>query len=167
MSKELNPKQLLFCNEYIVDFNGTQAAMRAGYTKANASSLAYQLLQKPLVQKKIQELFKLRAAAAGVTQERVVFEISRLAFTSLRGAYNEDGSLKSLHQMDPDTAATISGIDTTEEKQEDGKVITVVRKVRRYDKIRALEMLAKHLGVFDDDEGEGLNVRITRSGGSN
>lgn len=73
--KTLNDKQKQFCNEYIVDFNGTQAAIRAGYSKKTAYSMASENLKKPKVQAHIKELIENRNKRTKITQDEVVANI--------------------------------------------------------------------------------------------
>ena len=79
----------------------------------------------------------------------VVRELARIAFSDTRKLFNEDGSMKLPHEMDDDTAAALAGVDTFEESDK-GVIAGYTRKVKRWDKTRALELLGKHLGMFTD-----------------
>jgi phage terminase small subunit len=76
----LSPKQLAFCAQYLVDLNGTQAAIRAGYSKRTAGSQANELLTKPEIQTEVQRLMAARAERVEVTTDRVLQELKALAF---------------------------------------------------------------------------------------
>jgi phage terminase small subunit len=78
MRPKLTPKQKRFCQEYIIDFNGTQAAIRAGYSKKTASELAYEYLRKPHIQAAIQESCKKIEEKTGITIQEVVNDLVRL-----------------------------------------------------------------------------------------
>ncbi len=91
-----------------------------------------------------------------------------MAFSDLRKVYNADGSLKLPTEWDDDMAAAISGVETFEEFQgrgKDRKYIGTTKKVRVFDKVRALEILGKHLGIFPtekkDDDGGVKEVSMT------
>ena len=74
----LNEKQKKFCEEYIIDFNGTQAAIRAGYSKKTAYSMASENLRKPEVQAYLKELIENRNKRTGITQDEVVRDIIKV-----------------------------------------------------------------------------------------
>ena len=71
----LNEKQKKFCEEYIIDFNGTQSAIREGYSKKTAYSMASENLRKPEVQAYLKELIENRNKRTGITQDEVVRDI--------------------------------------------------------------------------------------------
>lgn len=144
----LNDKQKTFCEEYLVDFNGTQAAIRAGYSPDSANEIASALLAKTNIKYYLQQLKDRRALQTFITQERVMLEISRLAFLDTREAFNVDGTLRSIHEMPEHLTAAISGIKTNEIKDKDGNVQGVVKEVKFWDKSKNIEMAAKHLGMF-------------------
>jgi len=149
MARALTPKQKLFVKEYLVDLNATQAAIRAGYSEKRAQEIGYQLLQKTTVSNSIQKALARREKRTEVTSDMVVRELARIAFSDTRKLFNEDGSMKLPHEMDDDTAAALAGVDTFEESDR-GTIIGYTRKVKRWDKTRALELLGKHLGMFPD-----------------
>lgn len=109
-------KQKLFAEEYIIDFNATQAAIRAGYSTKTASSIGAENLRKPKIQELISEAIRDRIARTHITQERVVLELASVAFAGM--ADMED-----------------SGITWK-------------------NKLRALELLGKHLGMFASKPAE-------------
>lgn len=78
---KLTEKQKRFCEEYLVDLNATQAAIRAGYKKERASEQAHQLLQKTTVSAFIAELREKQSERTGLTADRVIQEIAAIAFT--------------------------------------------------------------------------------------
>jgi phage terminase small subunit len=147
----LNPKQLRFIDEYLVDFNATQAAIRAGYSKRSASEQGYDLLRKPQIQSAIKAKQKELAHKVGITRERIVQECARLAFSDFRKLFNENGTLKPFADMDDDTAAAIAGIDVVEMGGEDGSAPMQTKKVKLWDKNSALEKLLKHLGMESNE----------------
>jgi len=163
---KITEKQRLFISEYQVDFNGTKAAIRAGYSPKRASEMAYQLLQIPTVRKALDRAMEERLRKIGVRADRVLTEIARVAFSDLRNLYEEDGSLKLPHKWSDEAAGAVAGVDVVEEFEGKGKDRTLIgytKKVRTYDKVRALELLSKHLGIIgngrhdanEEDEGDG------------
>lgn len=74
----LNEKQKRFCNEFIIDFNGTQAAIRAGYSKRSAKQIAFENLTKHDIQAYIKELIENRNKRTGITQDEVVRDIIKV-----------------------------------------------------------------------------------------
>jgi phage terminase small subunit len=141
----LNPKQLRFAQEYPTDYNATQAALRAGYSPKTARSQGQRLLTIVDIQAKIQERQKELAAAAFVTQERVVAELAKIAFYDVND-YVEVLELDSVQEVHIKTAVpvdkrgAIAGIRATQAGIE----------VKLADKMRALELLGKHAGMFDN-----------------
>ena len=75
----ITAKQKRFCDEYLVDLNATQAAIRAGYSKKRASEQAYQLLQKTTVQNYIQNRKADRVERTEITQDFVLRELMAIA----------------------------------------------------------------------------------------
>lgn len=92
--------------------------------------------------------------ASGLTAERVLKEIERVAFSDTRKLHNEDGSLKRIQDWDNDTAAAVSGVKITElfaGRGEDREQIGTTKEVKLWDKMSGLTMAAKHLGLFEKD----------------
>lgn len=153
----LNPKQRRFVAEYLKDQNGTQAAIRAGYSKKTANEQAAQLLAILSVRAAVDtELAKIQEKA-GVTQERILNALLNIAEIDPRKLFNKDGTLKKVHEIPNDVAATIASIESCDT---DGEV----KKIRFWDKTRALELLGKHLKMFTDrneiSDGSGAPVVI-------
>lgn len=103
---ELNDKQKRFVAEYIVDYNATQAAIRAGYSEKSAEQLGFQLLKKPSVAEAVANAQKKLAVKSDVTIERVLKELASI------------------------------GLDNEKE--------------RTTDRLKALELIGKHLGMYTD-----------------
>lgn len=151
--KPLNARQQRFVDEYLIDLNGTQAAIRAGYSEKTARQIADQLLSKLDIKQAIQARMKDREKRTEITQDRVLQELARLAFFDIRKLYNEDGSMKTPHELDDDAAAALSGIDVTEEFDgygEERKMIGYTKKAKVFDKGTALTLAMRHLGMLND-----------------
>ena len=144
---ELTPKQQRFCDEYLVDYNATQAAIRAGYLKKSARVQASKLLTNTNVQAYLQGRSKKIANKLEISAERTLLEIARLAYTPASAFYNEEGQHLQPHELGPDASACLSGYDV-EEIDVEGVTIGRVKKIRRFDKNTALGFLAKHFKLF-------------------
>jgi phage terminase small subunit len=149
MSRKLTNKQKLFVEEYLVDLNATQAALRAGYSKKMAGRIGYQLLEKTRVQEAIQKAIEDRQKRTQITSDRVLNELARVGFSDIRGAFNEHGALKRPEDWDDATAAAISSIEVVTKNIGDGEV-EYVHKIRLWDKKGSLELIGKHLKMFTD-----------------
>ena len=144
MADRLTDKQERFVTEYLVDLNATAAARRAGYKDPNKGR---QLVAKSNVSEAIQEAKAKRAARTEITQDRVLLELARIGFFDPRKLFDGEGNPKHIDELDADTAAAISQLDVDKTVDEDGTV-TYTKKYRFADKLRALELTGKHLGMF-------------------
>jgi phage terminase small subunit len=147
----MKAKHERFAQEFLVDLNATAAAARAGYSKTTSHVQGFRLLQRPDVQARIAELKKQRSDRTEVTMDRVVLELARIAFADLGAAFDETGKLRPIHEMPEEVRRALSGFDL--EEMFDGRGserehVGNVRKVRTQEKVRALELLGKHLGMF-------------------
>lgn len=79
MERELNRQQRLFCHEYLVDFNATAAAIRSNYSKKNAARIGHELLNKPQVKHRVEEIQRAREAVSTVTAAHIEEEVSKIA----------------------------------------------------------------------------------------
>lgn len=146
---DLNEKQLRFCEEYIIDLNATQAAIRAGYSKKTAYSQGQRLLKHDEIQKRIQEIKEERGKRCEITQDRVLLEYARLAFFDPRKLFDDEGNPKDVSDLDDDTAAALAGLDVVKEVDKESGVTSYTKKYRITNKLGALDSLAKHLGLLD------------------
>lgn len=147
----LNPKQQRFCEEYVVDLNATQAAIRAGYSEKTASQQGERLLRNVEIKSCIQKLQGVKSQETGITAEKLFLEIGRLAFSDVRKLFDSDGQLRPVHQLDDDTAAAISSVEVVvkPKKGDDGsQEVEHIHKIRLWDKNSALDKIAKHLGAY-------------------
>ena len=147
----LRPKQILFIKEYLVDLNGAQAAIRAGYSAKTARITASQLLTKPNIQAAIQAEMDKRAEKTSITAERVLEEIARIAFLDIRKAFDVNGNLLPIHEMPEDVARAMGGMDISSYTgQGEGAITEITKKIKLIDKKGALELLGKHLKLFTE-----------------
>lgn len=144
----LTPKQRFFVVEYQKDFNATQAAIRAGYSKRTADRIGPELLGKTCIAEAIKEATEKRLKKIEISAERVLQEIARCSLFDVRKLFNEDGSLKPPHEWDDDTAAAVAGLDVQEITV--GEKVGTVKKVKTVDKRGSLELLAKHFKLLTE-----------------
>lgn len=146
----LNEKQKRFVSEYIIDLNAKQAAIRAGYSPKTAEVQASRLLSLVKVQTEITKAMEDREKRTGITQDRVLAELSAIAFAKATDyvEVDEDGfvKIKPTAGLTDEQKSAIAGI----KKGANGIEIKLV------DKTKALEMLSRHLGLFNDK----LNVNV-------
>lgn len=146
---ELSDKQKRFCEEYLIDFNGAQAAIRSGYAESSAKEQASRMLTKDNVQEYIRFLQNETSNRLEITKERVIMEYARIAFADIRKAFDENSFLKPIQSIDDDTAAALAGIQSDElwGMTPDGKErIGDTRKIKMIDKKGALDSLCKVFG---------------------
>ncbi len=149
-TRKLTPKQAAFVEEHAIDMNATQAAIRAGYSKRTAKEQATRLLSNVHVAAAIAEKRAHRSERTGITADRVLQELARVAFLDVRKLFNQDGTMKPLSDLDDDTAAAIAGIDLAEIRDGEGTPIGTLKKIKIADKLVALDKLARHLGLLQD-----------------
>lgn len=153
----LRGKQAMFVLEYIkdMDLNGTQAAIRAGYSAKTAQQIAYQLLQKTSVQEAIKDAQKLRLKRLNVDADYVLNRLVQIDQMDVIDIMNDDHSLKPISEWPSIWRQYISGLDNMEEfdgRGEDRYLIGYLRKIKWPDKVKNLELLGKHIsiGAFKD-----------------
>jgi phage terminase small subunit len=159
VEKKLSPKQQLFISEYLKDKNGTQAAIRAGYKENTASETAYELLRKPQIMEAVDAALAKVAEKNEVTAIRIIKELSLIAFSDLQSYVDVDpdtGAIrcKGFDDMPPETSRALESIseDRVIREASDGKSVVLNDKIKfkMHDKVRALEMLGKHLNLFNE-----------------
>ena len=151
--KNLTPKQEQFCQEYLVDLNGTQAALRAGYSENTAAEQASRLLIKSKVVDRIQKLMDARSERVKINSDFILMELYKIASADLSLAYDDKGTLKNIHEIPEHVRKAIAGIEVYQEFEGAGKEryhAGDTTKIKMWDKIKSLELLGKHLEMFTD-----------------
>ena len=141
----MTAKQKRFVEEYLIDLNATQAAIRAGYSPATAQEQGYQLLQKTSVQNAINMKIAERSKRTGINADRVIREIAKIAFVNAGEVIDFDTAIL-MDKISEDDMAAIQSVKI-KTFGEDG----VEREVKLADKLKALELLGKHLGLFKEN----------------
>lgn len=150
MEDELTPKRVLFCKEYIVDFNATRAAKAAGYSEDTAYSIAGNLLNIVEVQKYLTYLISARAKRLEVTADKVVQEIAKIAFHNVEDLLDYfDGNIL-FNDLDNIKFPEIIKNITIKETLVQGRRVGQVAKIEVYDKVKALELLGKYTAIFEE-----------------
>ena len=164
-TSKLTPRQERFVSEYLIDLNATQAAIRAGYSKKTADVQGPRLLGNVGVCAAIHAGQANRAERTGITQDRVLQELSRIAFFDPRKLFTDAGNPIDIQDLDEDVAAVLAGLDIVVERTEEGRDgYTSVRKYKLTNKLGALEAAMRHLGMFKDslELKGGINVTISQ-----
>jgi phage terminase small subunit len=127
--------------------NATQAAIRAGYSVDTAKEIGCENLTKPNIRTYIDTKLAERSKRTGINADRVIQELAKIALLNITDVVNaDDATIKS--EADREDTAAILSVKVKTTVSESGK--TVEREVRMNDKIKALELLGKHLGMFND-----------------
>lgn len=144
----LNEKQARFVDEYLIDLNATQAAIRAGYSTKTAQEQSSRLLSNVMVQNAIAKAMAERSKRTGINQDRVILELAKIALLNPNDLINPNSASVRPEASDDDLACIQSSVKVKISDTEKGHMIE--REVRLADKIKALELLGRHLGMFKD-----------------
>lgn len=158
---DLTDKQIRFCEEYVVDMNATQAAIRAGYSEKTARQIASEYLSKPNIQEKISLLKKELSEKTGVNAQRVINELARIAFFDMRNLFSADNTMLDIRQLEYNDVAAIASVEVYEEfvgGGADKQFVGQTKKIKLWDKVAALEKLGKHFGIFEKDNKQKQTV---------
>jgi phage terminase small subunit len=164
---QLTPKQERFCYEYCVDFNATQAAIRAGYSGKTAKVIACENLTKPYIKERIKQMQDNLAETAGISKLKIINEHIKMAFSSIAHLHNTWVKRKEFETLTEDQKSCIAEIDTkikveyeydpgTKEKQ---PIHVEYVKIKLYDKQKSLDSITKMLGYDAPNKSE-LSINI-------
>jgi len=149
----------LFAQEYLANGRDATAAYVKTYPKCHTRNLANRkactLLSDPIVRKIINEKLEEQRERTQITADKILQELLLIARSDISLAYNEDGTLKPIHEIPEEVRRAISGIETLEVLM--GKKRGVTNKIKMWDKVAALGLLGKNLKLFTDQ----LNVTGT------
>ncbi len=152
----MTPRQQRFVEEYLVDLNATQAAIRAGYSKTRADARGSKLLGQEDVAAAVEAAMSRRAVRTAITADRILVELGRIAFADPRDCvtWGPNGvEVKSSDELSIDAARAVAEVSETRTKTGG------TTKIKLHDKIGALEKIGRHLGLFKD------RSEMNRSGG--
>jgi len=156
-------RKILFAHAYIVNGNNkTEAAITAGLSKKTAVSAGHRMSMDVEVQRIITQATEKAATKSGLSVERTLLEVARLAYSDPRKFYDAAGALIPVHQLDDDAAACIASIEV-DEIGTGGNVIGHTKKIKHWDKNAALEKAMKYHGLYKEDNkqiGESLALHV-------
>lgn len=142
-----NKKHERLVQEYLIDLNQTQAAIRAGYSPKSARQQASELFAKPNIASRVKELMAERGKRTGINQDRIIRELARIALVDPTNVVDmEDARL--LEDATEDDRAAIASVKVKKVAGEEFE--SVEREIRFADKLKALELLGKHFGMYTD-----------------
>ena len=144
---QLGAKQQRFVEEYMIDLNGTQAAIRAGYSVKTANEQGSRLLANVNVQAVIARIMAERSRRTGVTADRVILELAKLGFVNIADVADFDDATVRDEANRDDTAA-VQSVKVKRIPSEDGDIVE--RELKLHDKVKSLDLLGRHLGIFND-----------------
>lgn len=148
-------RRKLFAEAYMTNGgNATQAAISAGFSAKTAGVTGHKLLKHAEISAMLKQRQTALAQKYELTTENVIRSLAQAVHFDPRKLYNEDGTMKAIHELDEDTAMALSGFEVVEEKgsgDERGKVVGFTKKVKWLDKNAAREQAMKHLGLYLED----------------
>lgn len=151
----LTQKQESFCLAYIEVGNASEAYRRVyNVEKMKSETInrkAFDLLQDGKITARINELRQRLEERTLITEARVIEEVARLGLVDPSRLMGENGELLPIRDIPPEVRAAIASIEIREEKDEKGRVVGHIKKIKLWDKNSALEKLMKHLGSFEKD----------------
>ena len=169
----LSDKQRIFCLEYAASWNGTRAAIKAGYSEKAARAIASENLTKPNIQAYIKHIQSDIAAAAGVSALRNLMELTKIAYTNPTDIRESWEQLKDWESIPDDVKAGIAEVVTVSkvlrrvgggdesEDENSGLVQTLETvKVKMHYKLKALDMINLMLGYNEQEESDGATFTI-------
>lgn len=168
----LNPQQELFCYEYLKDRNQTKAYIRAGYSENGAQQNASNLMLSHFVRARINELIKEQLDKIKIDVGFVLREILNSASIDISDAYDTNGNLLPINDMPEPLRKAIIQIETEElfdGRGKDREHIGTAKTIKIQDRLKALELLGKHLKMFTDVheipglEGLAEQIKLARS----
>lgn len=143
----LTAKQARFVEEYLVDLNATQAAVRAGYSEKTARQVGSENLTKPVIQSAISAAQSERSERTKINSDWVLLRLAQEANADIADLYDDDGALRPVREW-PEIWRTglVTAVDV-EEMTSDGDAIGRVRKVKLSDRIKRIELIGRHVNV--------------------
>lgn len=163
-TSRLTGKRARFVEEYLVDLNGTRAAIAAGYSRRSARAIACELLTKPDVRAVVDAERAARAARSDDLIWAVLRQLERIALADVRELFGPDGRLRPVAALSDTIAAAVEAVELPESAAAqlplplltDGLPLAPVVpvKIKLESKLKAIELLGRHLGLWDSEAGE-------------
>lgn len=161
--KKLTHKQELFCEYYIECLNASEAAKKAGYKESSAPVIGHRWLRDDRIKDRIRLSQKRHQTKLDITVEMILKELWNIANLDPAEAFNEDGSIKNIHDMPPNVRKAIASFETYQDYTE-GVEVGEVKKIKFWPKNNALHQIGKHLGMFIERiESKTLSVNVDQT----
>lgn len=160
-----NPRQEQFCQQYVIDFNGTRAATSAGYSKKTAVEQASRLLINVNVRARISELQEELKERNMLKADDIIQELRALGFWSIKDFLKKENVIKDISRLSRDITKPVVGIKTKVLKTKIGEttITEVTTELKLADKKAALVDLGRHIGIFEKDNTQKkIKIKVTR-----
>lgn len=158
---ELEEKQKRFVQEYLIDLNATQAAIRAGYSPKSANQQGSRLCANAKIKDEIAKEMAKRSKRTGISQDRVIEELAKMAFCNIADLTDNNGKIKD--DAKREDLACIESIKVKRSKTDNGAV-SEEREIKLSSKVKCLELLGKHLGMWSDKIDMNVTLPVVISG---
>ncbi|WP_320052797.1 terminase small subunit [uncultured Acetobacteroides sp.] len=146
----LSPKQRRFCEEYLIDLNATQAAIRAGYSERTAGSIGQENLKKPEIKTFIKNLREEVRERNRIKLDELIQTLAAIVRLDPVDLFNDNGTIKNLSDMPEAARKCITELKLMEISSVDGP-IGMMKTIKLTSKLEAIEKLMKHLGGYEKD----------------
>lgn len=159
-NKKLTDKQEMFCREYLIDLNATQAAIRAGYSEKTAKEIGYEHLTKPHIQKRLSELKDDRNERVSVGADYVLDRLMQIDQLDVADILDGNGDLLPVREWSKAWRTSVNAIEVIQMSKGDMDIETFLKKVKLPDKLKNLELLGKHVDIqaFKDKVETDVNL---------
>jgi len=157
----LTHKQERFAEEYMKDMNAGLAAKRAGYSPGRAGATGCELCNKPDIKAAIQKNMDERSVRTRITADRILLELACIGMLDIMDIFDAHGNIKNIHDMPEETRRALGGMKIRRQFKNDAdkeKYIEEIIDIKTTDKLRALELMGKHIGMFKESEGNLPNL---------
>lgn len=160
----LTEKQAAFAREYVKDYNGAAAAIRAGYAKKGAKQAASRALTNVDVRKAVMAASTRKQEIAEVDAAWLLKRLALLVDVRIADLFDEEGNLRAPHDLPDGAQLLVNGIDVVT----DAQLKTTTSKIRLESRAKILEMLGKHTDVgawlekIQIEENTALGERLQR-----
>lgn len=162
MNKKLTPKQELFVQEYLVDLNAAQAAIRAGYSAKTAKEIGAENLTKPHIRQRVEELKAERIERVQYDADQVLRDLVGMLRFDIRTLYDENGDLLTPSEWPDEAVMAITGIDVSSTRlagnKDDDPLDLWTKRVRFVDKVKVLQTAGRHVNIRAFDNTVKLDI---------
>ena len=156
----LTEKQKRFCEEYMIDMNATQSAIRSGYSESTAGSIGSENLTKPYIQEYLSVLKKEVSERNKITVDECVSMLANMARFDVSDIYDDKGVLKPISEIPKESRMVIESIETDEMRVE-GMVVSETKKLKLSSRRANIIELMKYLGGYEIDNKQKTQSNVT------